>query len=42
MSENKVALWRFSVPDADDDDQDLPILLHDIPDKDTKKLKAKT
>lgn len=42
MSENKVAVWCFSVPDADDDDQDLPILLHDLPDKDTNKLKAKT
>ncbi|KAG0038060.1 hypothetical protein BGZ82_001195 [Podila clonocystis] len=37
---DKLTLWRVSILDDDDDDENLPILLGNIPGKDRKKLKA--
>ncbi|KAF9310054.1 hypothetical protein BG003_008980 [Podila horticola] len=40
VAADELTLWRVSIPDGDDDDDDLPILLDSIPGKDRKKLKA--
>jgi hypothetical protein len=40
IAADKLALWRVSIPDADDVDDDLPVLLLNISDNDKKKLKA--
>lgn len=44
VAADELTLWRVSIPDAvdddDDDNEDLPILLDNISGKDRKKLKA--
>ncbi|KAF9415354.1 hypothetical protein BGZ94_000118 [Podila epigama] len=42
VAADELTLWRVSIPDADDDenDEESPVLLDSIPSKDKKKLKA--
>ncbi|KAG0320827.1 hypothetical protein BG000_003444 [Podila horticola] len=40
IAADELTLWRVSIPDAVDDDDDLPILLDNIPGKDRKKPKT--
>jgi len=42
LAAKDLILWRVSLPDEDDDNEDLPIHLDNIPSKDRRKLKATT